>query len=702
MTKFWRRGLVSFVMVLMVFLPVNSVLAAGGYLQSTEMITRGAKLETWLWPTSGGTAKITVIEVDLQDPYLKVDAIYGRDGLTGNKQSIMNMAKEAGAVAAINGDFFTMNLEGAPFGVTIHSGELITSPGHITVINAFALDDSKTPYVGKIDFDGTVFAADGVPYPLYGINKTMYSGGQSHYDRIQMYTSRWNAAKWPGDSLGASYTTVVVKNGVVTQILKNQGPGQIPEDTYVLLAHRRAAEYVDQHIHVGDTIRVDWKLIPDRDYFSAIDGQNVLVQNGQKMPIRYDVNKGNTSRTAVGHSADKRYMYMVTVEKSTSSPGITLEALRDFLVHRGMSDAVNLDGGGSTTMVHRKLGTTQMADAVKPSQGVQRSVPNGFGLFTSAPPGTLKNVELSSLPKGILAGETVPVKIAQAYDEYFNPVTGLSINWDRTDGARISQAGEVYNLTFEEPGDYFLTAGIGHLSKSLAVHVNGKEDIASLTLDKVFLELAPGESVTLKPTITFKDGTRREVSPGMLNWAIEGANGNITPQGVFTAGAASEGTLTVEYDGFETVIPVTIAVPGPEDPEEPEEPEKPAPPKQVKFIIGSREVLVGYSKQEIAKAPQIANGRAYLPLRAYSEILGGYVEWIKGVEKIEIKYKGQKLEFWIGKDYMTVDGVEQKIDAPPFVSEGSTMVPLRAVGESFGMYIDYRKGVQSITVTEKR
>lgn len=695
MKKFLPRTVVSLAMLLMVFLPSGVAWADGGQLVSTEMITQGAKLEHWTWTTSAGSSKITVIEVDLQDPYIKVNAIYGRDGLTGNKQSIMNMAKEAGAVAAINGDFFTMNLEGAPFGVTINNGEMITSPGHISPKNAFAIDASGNPYVGRIDFDGTVTGGDGVPYTLYGINKTMYSGGQSHYDKIQMYTSRWNAAKWPGDSLKASYTTVVVKNDVVTSILKNQGPGQIPGDTYVLLAHGDAADFVSQHIHVGETISVDWRMIPSRDYFSAVDGQSLLLQNGQKTPISYEV-KGNTARTAVGHSADKRYMYMVTVEKSTSSVGMGLSQLTGFLLHIGVSDAVNLDGGGSTTMVTRKLGTTEMAEAVKPAQGVERSVTNGFGVFTTAPQGTLKNVELSAIPKGILAGETVTVKVTKAYDEYFNPVKNPTIEWKETQGVQISQANGVSSLTFTEPGDYLLSANISYLTKSLAVHVNGKEDISKLVLDKTSLTMAPGKTVTLKATVTFKDGTKKEVPASLLDWKLEGAYGNITGEGVFTAGAASSGTLTVGYDGFNTSIPVKITVSGSETPD----PSQPAA-TQVKFFIGKKEVQVGYTTKQIPQAPQVVNGRTYLPLRAYSELLGGYVEWIISEQKIRIRYGGHDLKFWIGKNYMYIDGVKQTIDAPPFLSQGNTMVPLRAVGESFGMYIDYRQGVQSITVTPK-
>ena len=708
MTKIMRWAVTSIVM-LAVLWPAAAVSAASGaVLLSTETITQGAKLETWTYPTSAGTAKVSVVEVDLQNPYIKVDAIYGKNGKTGNKQSIMNMAKEAGAVAAINGDFFTMTAEGAPFGVTVKSGEMITSPGYISPKNALVIDTSKVPYIERVDFNGQVVASDGTLFQLFGVNKTMYNAGysgytgKSHYDRLHMYDSNWNPANWVGDSLGATYTTVVVKNNVVSSILINQAVQQIPSDTYVLLAHGDAATWVSQHVHVGDTLRVNMTLSPKQDMFAAVDGSTLLLKNGQKTPISYEI-KGNLARTAVGYSFDKRYLYLVTVEKSGSSIGMTLDQLSNFLLYKGLCDAVNFDGGGSTTMVSRNLGAFTYKNAVTPQYGTQRAVPNGLAVFTTAPKGNLKNVTVSVSSKKVLAGETVSVKLASAYDVYYNPVslTSLSVNWDEVEGVNISQANGVSSLTFQSPGDYKLSYKVDALSQSFNVHVIEKKDIAKLNLGQTSVGMHPGEALTLKPTITLTDGTALTPAPKLLTWTLEGVQGQVSQQGVLTAQAVSTGTLTVNYDGFKVSLPVTVSEV--KKPSEPTDPSEPSEPKaiQLKFFLGKKEVLVNEISQTIAQAPQVVEGRTYLPLRAYAELLGAYVEWNIKEQKVEIKYNGQELNFWVGKNKLTVDGVESSIDAPPFITAGSTMVPLRAAGEAFGMYIDYRKGVQSITVTAK-
>ncbi len=605
-----------------------------------------------------------------------------------------------------------MTAEGAPFGATIQSGELINSPGYISPKNALVIDENKVPHIERLDFQAQVFAPNGSMFQLFGINKTQYNSGyagytgNSHYNRLHLYDSRWNPANWVGDSLGATYTTVVVKNDQVTQILTNQKINQIPNDTYVLLAHGAARDWVSQNIRIGDTLRINMNLTPNRDIFAAIDGSTLLLKNGQKTPISYEI-KGNLARTAVGHSFDNRYLYLVAAEKSGSSVGVTLDQLSSFLLYKGMSDAVNLDGGGSTTMAAREQGKFSYANAVTPQYGTQRAVPNGLAVFSTAPEGKLKKADLtlSGGTKGILPGEAVTAKIDSAYDEYYNPVplTDLSVNWDSADGVTISGSGGTYSLVFDAPGDYNLTYRVSGLQdNTLRVHVVGKDDIASLKVNPAAVELKPGAQTSFTVTMLLKDGTSKTVPAGLLQWKLDNVAGQITGAGLLTATDISEGTMTVSYDGYGTTVPVTVKVP--EDPKQPEpgtpgEPSSPA--VQLKFIIGSNQVLVNEVAHTLDKAPAVTNGRTYLPLRAYAELLGAYVDWNIKEQKVEIKYNGQELHFWVGKTEMTIDGAKSNIDAPPFIESGRTMVPLRAAGEAFGMYIDYRQGVQSITVTRR-
>ena len=83
---------------------------------------------------------------------------------------------------------------------------------------------------------------------------------------------------------------------------------------------------------------------------TAVSGSNIVLKDG--VPIK----EGKPSihpRTAIGISKDGRYVYMMTIDgrQSKYSVGATLEQVAQWLKKAGASDGLNLDGGGSTTMV---------------------------------------------------------------------------------------------------------------------------------------------------------------------------------------------------------------------------------------------------------------------------------------------------------------------------------------------------------------
>ena len=62
-------------------------------------------------------------------------------------------------------------------------------------------------------------------------------------------------------------------------------------------------------------------------------------------------------RTAVGIKDNKIYMVTVDGRQPGYSDGMTLYEMAEFLISQGVEDAINFDGGGSTTMTVRKQET---------------------------------------------------------------------------------------------------------------------------------------------------------------------------------------------------------------------------------------------------------------------------------------------------------------------------------------------------------
>jgi len=85
--------------------------------------------------------------------------------------------------------------------------------------------------------------------------------------------------------------------------------------------------------------------------FNALSGETMLVMGGQALPDLDD--KELHPRTAIGYSLNGRYLYLVVVDgrQPFYSEGITLAGLAELLISLGAQYAMNLDGGGSSTLV---------------------------------------------------------------------------------------------------------------------------------------------------------------------------------------------------------------------------------------------------------------------------------------------------------------------------------------------------------------
>ena len=85
--------------------------------------------------------------------------------------------------------------------------------------------------------------------------------------------------------------------------------------------------------------------------YSAISGDYWLVLGGEQNPELDD--NSREPRTAVGINKNGRFLYLVVVDgrQPFYSEGATLAELAKILIRHGAHMAMNLDGGGSSTMV---------------------------------------------------------------------------------------------------------------------------------------------------------------------------------------------------------------------------------------------------------------------------------------------------------------------------------------------------------------
>jgi hypothetical protein len=85
----------------------------------------------------------------------------------------------------------------------------------------------------------------------------------------------------------------------------------------------------------------------------------------------------------------------------------------------------------------------------------------------------------------------------------------------------------------------------------------------------------------------------------------------------------------------------------------------------------------------------VLNGRTFLPVRFVAENFGCVVSWDEATQTVVIEKEDKIIALTIGESAIRVSGAYNAIDAAPYVTEGRTMVPIRAIAEALGMQVDY-------------
>lgn len=117
---------------------------------------------------------------------------------------------------------------------------------------------------------------------------------------------------------------------------------------------------------------------------TAISGLSWLVQDKQPVP---DLNDTRTApRTAIGLDGPGTRLILIVVDgrQPFYSEGVTVQEMADLMIFYGGDNAINLDGGGSSTMVIQDPATGEyrvMNSPINFIWGRERPVANHFGVF---------------------------------------------------------------------------------------------------------------------------------------------------------------------------------------------------------------------------------------------------------------------------------------------------------------------------------
>lgn len=323
---------------------------------------------------------INVLRIDLRRSGVGVKTVRAHAQLR-SRERLSDMVKRAEAagidvVAAINADFFNLKSGESENNQVIDGewwkGVKVTDSPYDTFRNPhaqFGVDSAGHPMIDRYQFDGIALTRTAA-IPLIALN-SIPTGPQ---EGTAFYTPRFGpvapvigAADSSTHSVEAVFaavgqrrdTALYVRHGVAA----HNGGSAIAADGAVLAAYGPRSKDVAA-IGDGDTLKVVLRAsvagVRPVPFAQLLGGWPQIIRDGANIAANAAATEGALSsnadvrhpRSAIGFSRDSATLFLVVVDgRSRQSVGMTLIELADFIRSLGAYQALNFDGGGSSTLI---------------------------------------------------------------------------------------------------------------------------------------------------------------------------------------------------------------------------------------------------------------------------------------------------------------------------------------------------------------
>lgn len=552
-----KKNVFVFLFVVICMLMCTNVFALTKLHETSEtrVINSGTNLTKYKRLTDKGWLSINIIDVDLNDKNTSIGVLTSSNGLKTFQNVKTMLAGGNNCIAAINADFYNgTSVKGNIIGMTIKDGELLTSTYYENevkdVLASFVLNEDNEAafdyFTNKITLTNK---SNDECICVSEVNKW-----SSNYEYPVLYTKEWGE-KSLGSSAELILTELVVKNNKVIEVRYNEEAVEIPEDGFVISAIGNVAEVMKSSFKKGNRVELDIDMELDIDKVKmAVSGGTLLVKDGEIAEFTHNI-AGSNPRTAIGLSEDGETVFLITIDgRQVSSIGVTQTEFAEILVEKGIYAAMNLDGGGSTTMVTRRLGDESSTIENSPSDGSLRNVPNAIGIFNTEKTGALSEllIEVDSVNVFVGCEKELTVK---GYDKYYNPVEidVDKIKWSYS-GVPVSIEDNVL-IGGDVAGTSTITASIGNAKASINIDVLSQPN--ELTISPKKVTIGKGESVIFKVSGQNKNGYFADLKNTEVVWNIEAGNANLK-DGVFTADEPGDYIISVSAGNATSYALVTI------------------------------------------------------------------------------------------------------------------------------------------------
>lgn len=542
-------------------------------------VTPGVEYKDYRFTQNSRSQASRVLDINLNQPNIKIEA--GIPNPINSLGTVSTRAKkdtvnEHHVVGAINASFFHSSSRLPAYLVAwkddvgtlgvISSG----SDEYMSVPTAFGINANGKAQIDVFGYDSSV-EVNGITTKISSINKARGESEAIVYTPTYSYSStRTNNY---GMEIVVSNASVSLDEGITfgqaiigtVQSVTGYGKGDspIPKNGYVISIAGATAAAKFSHIQPGQeiklTINVDdkWK----NSEFMIASGP-MLVKDG-----KVDMTISETSyratqrapRTAVAMDKTGSKVFFVTVDgrQSGYSVGMTLKEFAQYLVSIGADRAINLDGGGSTTMVARQRGEVYPTVMNSPSDGGERAVSTILQVVSTAPYGPAATFDFKKSSEGtLLKGSSIELQPISALDSNFHKLT--------VDPAQVTYTvegdvgvieGNRFVATKEGTGN--IVGTYGNAVKKVPVNVT--ETPSKVVVSPATAIVGPNSTATFSVQAFDEKGNRLAITPGIVKWSVTNGIGSINESGVFTAGN-EEKSGKVQATIFNTKGETTVTV----------------------------------------------------------------------------------------------------------------------------------------------
>lgn len=427
-------------------------------------------------------------QVNLEEPTARVRLSLPQGEVlpleTTSTQARQGSCPGARVVAAVNGDFYRLTppFSGLPSGYAVREGELVnTGMDGRMVIGVWQdgrVDIDSLRMFGEVEFlppagQGTTDSTDAATcnqhqaetFVIDQVNRPRGSSGG-----VTLFTPTYG----PGTLADGNGVDVVVRadelplrpgvplTGTVIAVVAGERNVAIPRNGFVLSAAGCMGAQLAKAASVGIRVKVTVHLVGLEsgsswdDVAQVVGGSPRLVVNGQVSSERHYCLPWDKRepRTAVGYVGKTLFLVTWDGRQPAWSVGATMQEQAEYFRALGAEEALNLDGGGSTTFVVREPGAAYAGAVNRPSDGWERPVSNSLQVVSTAQPdGVLAQLlvlpqEVRALPGAEISFEAIPLDSAGEKVALAHPVTwrveavrSTITGADRCPGANASDQG---------------------------------------------------------------------------------------------------------------------------------------------------------------------------------------------------------------------------------------------------------------------